>query len=66
MYSESKDADNITDLGFHLVPSVVMLFDILFLSPPWTITALPSIGLSSCIAFGYWFWIEKCYSINGW
>lgn len=54
------------DLGFHLVPSVVMLVDILFLSPPWTITALPSMALSSCIAFGYWFWIEKCYSVNGW
>ncbi|RAO68237.1 uncharacterized protein BHQ10_004249 [Talaromyces amestolkiae] len=53
------------DLGFHLVPSVVMLVDILFLSPPWTITALPSMALSSCIAFGYWFWIEKCYSVNG-
>ncbi|KUL87652.1 hypothetical protein ZTR_05883 [Talaromyces verruculosus] len=54
------------DLGFHLVPSVVMLVDILFLSPPWTITALPSMALSSCIAFGYWFWIEKCYTVNGW
>ncbi|KAE8552613.1 hypothetical protein TMatcc_008016 [Talaromyces marneffei ATCC 18224] len=54
------------DLGFHLVPSVVMLVDLLFLSPPWTITALPSMALSSCIAFGYWFWIEKCYSVNGW
>ncbi|OKL61719.1 hypothetical protein UA08_02441 [Talaromyces atroroseus] len=54
------------DLGFHLIPSIVMLFDILLLSPPWTISALPAMGLSSCIAFGYWFWIEKCYAINGW
>lgn len=25
---------------------------------------LPALGLSACIAFGYWFWIEQCYAYN--
>ncbi|CRG91215.1 Presequence translocated-associated motor subunit pam17, mitochondrial [Talaromyces islandicus] len=54
------------DLGFHLMPTLFLLFDLLYLSPPWTITAMPAIGISTCIAFCYWFWIEKCYSMNGW
>ncbi|EAW08529.1 putative integral membrane protein [Aspergillus clavatus NRRL 1] len=54
------------DIGFHAVPSMVLLIDLLFLSPPWTITILPALGLSSAIAFGYWFWIERCYKHNGW
>lgn len=62
------DAPNNTviDISFHAAPSVVMLVDLLLLSPPWTITALPALGLSSIIAFGYWFWIEQCFSQNGW
>lgn len=55
-----------TDLGFHAIPSIVMLVDLLLLSPPWTISALPSLGLSGTIAFGYWFWVEQCFSYNGW
>lgn len=43
-----------------------MLVDLLFLSPPWTITALPSLILSGTIAFGYWFWVEQCFLYNGW
>lgn len=43
-----------------------MLVDMLLLSPPWTITVLPALGLSGGIAFGYWFWIERCYAHNGW
>ncbi|KAJ5787655.1 FAR-17a/AIG1-like protein [Penicillium paradoxum] len=54
------------DISFHATPSVVMLIDLLLLSPPWTITALPALALSSTIAFGYWFWIEQCFSQNGW
>lgn len=54
------------DLSFHAVPAIVMLIDLLLLSPPWTITIFPAIGLSSTIAFGYWFWIERCYAHNGW
>ncbi|KAL2001089.1 hypothetical protein VTN02DRAFT_2238 [Thermoascus thermophilus] len=54
------------DLSFHAFPSIIMLVDLLFLSPPWTITVLPALGLSGGIAFGYWFWIERCYAHNGW
>jgi hypothetical protein len=55
-----------TDVGFHMIPSALLVLDILFLSPPWTITPIPAIGLSAAIAFAYWFWIELCYQNNGW
>ena len=49
-----------------MIPSALLVLDILFLSPPWTITPIPAIGLSAAIAFAYWFWIELCYQNNGW
>lgn len=54
------------DIGYHAIPSIVMLIDLLFLSPPWTISIVPALGLSGAIAFGYWFWVEECYHRNGW
>ncbi|KAJ5584733.1 uncharacterized protein N7459_004533 [Penicillium hispanicum] len=54
------------DISFHAIPSIVMMIDLLFLSPPWTITIFPSLGLSGTIAFGYWFWVERCFQYNGW
>lgn len=54
-----------TDLSFHATPTVMLLVDLLFLSPPWTISAVPALALSAVIAFTYWFWIELCYSKNG-
>jgi hypothetical protein len=54
-----------SDLSFHLAPAVLLLLDLLFFSPPWTITVLPSLALSTAIALAYWFWIELCYSYNG-
>lgn len=53
------------DMSFHAVPALLLVTDLLFLSPPWTISALPAIGLSAFIAFGYWFWVELCYTHNG-
>lgn len=53
------------DLSFHLAPSVMLVLDLLFLSPPWAISILPALALSMSIAFTYWFWIELCYSKNG-
>ncbi|RVX72306.1 hypothetical protein B0A52_04511 [Exophiala mesophila] len=53
------------DLSFHLAPTVFLLLDILLLSPPWSIRALPALGLSSAIAIAYWLWIELCFSHNG-
>ena len=54
-----------SDLAFHLVPAVVMVVDLLFFSPPWTITFVPATLTSAVLAFSYWFWIEQCYQNNG-
>lgn len=52
------------DLGFHAVPALALVADLLFFSPPWTIAFVPALALSNGIAFGYWFWIERCYQFN--
>ncbi|KAF2405493.1 hypothetical protein EJ06DRAFT_526007 [Trichodelitschia bisporula] len=57
--------DIIVDWCFHVAPAVALTADMLFFSPPSTVAALPVIALSSTIAFGYWFWIELCFSYNG-
>lgn len=54
-----------TDLSFHAIPTLMLLVDLLLLSPPWTISAVPALTLSAVIAFTYWFWIELCFSKNG-
>ncbi|PIG83382.1 AMP dependent ligase/synthetase [Aspergillus arachidicola] len=41
------------DISFHAIPSIVLLIDLFLLSPPWTISILPALGLSSTIAFGF-------------
>lgn len=53
-------------MGFHAVPSVLLVVDLLFLSPPWTITVVPAMGISAVLAGGYWVWVEQCYRHNGW
>lgn len=53
------------DLGFHAIPSIVLVADLLLFSPPWTITAPQAMGLSTTLAFAYWFWIEQCFTHNG-
>jgi hypothetical protein len=52
-------------MNFHFVPAFVLTVDLLLLSPPWTVSFLPAFGLSALLAFGYWFWVELCYSYNG-
>ena len=54
----------IDDFSFHAVPSIALVIDLLFFSPPYTIAFVPALGLSTCIAFGYWFWVERCYLYN--
>ncbi|KAL4884443.1 hypothetical protein BJY04DRAFT_225644 [Aspergillus karnatakaensis] len=56
----------LVNISFHAIPSIVFLIDLLFLSPPWTITIGPALGLSSAIAVSYWFWVERCFALNGW
>ncbi|KAF1929809.1 uncharacterized protein M421DRAFT_419585 [Didymella exigua CBS 183.55] len=60
-----------TDLCFHLVPAVVLTVDAILLSPPWPSSPMNpqapflTLGASTGIAFAYWWWIEICYSHNG-
>jgi len=49
------------DPSIHAAPALLLVADLLFFSPPHTTAFLPSMGLSACVAFGYWFWIEQCY-----
>ncbi|KAJ4370520.1 hypothetical protein N0V83_005041 [Neocucurbitaria cava] len=59
------------DLGYHLVPAVVLTLDAILLSPPWPTMPMnpqaPMIMLvtSTAVAFAYWWWVEICYSYNG-
>ena len=61
----------IYDLGFHMVPAVVLTLDTILLSPPWpSMPANPRAPVimlltSSVIAFVYYLWVELCYSFNG-
>ncbi|KAH7196943.1 FAR-17a/AIG1-like protein [Fusarium flagelliforme] len=58
--------DILPDVGFHLAPAVFLTIDLLFFSPPWTIPAYSMMALSTVFTFAYWFWVEHCYSHNGW
>ena len=58
--------DPLADIGFHAMPALMLTIDLLFFSPPWTIAALPAMGVSAVLAFSYWFWVELCYRQNGW
>lgn len=62
---EEVELAPIADVGFHLMPSLLLTIDLLLLSPPWTIHAFPAMGLSASIAVAYWAWIERCYKFNG-
>jgi hypothetical protein len=61
----------IYDLTFHFFPALLLTLDTLLLSPPWPSSPMnpnaPLISLvtSTAIAFLYWWWIEVCYSYNG-
>ncbi|KAI1003085.1 hypothetical protein K3495_g5119 [Podosphaera aphanis] len=53
------------DIGFHAMPSIFLLTDFIFFSPPWDIRFYHALGMSSAIAVSYWAWVEHCYSYNG-
>lgn len=53
------------DWAFHALPAIFLTVDLLLLSPPWTIGAMPSMGLSTGIAVIYWFWTERNAELNG-
>ena len=35
----------VVDVSFHAMPAILLTIDLLFLSPPWTIRALPYNGI---------------------
>ncbi|KAF4444157.1 hypothetical protein F53441_11215 [Fusarium austroafricanum] len=53
------------DLGYHLVPAVLLVPDMLLLSPRATISTRSMMWLSTVLAVAYWCWIELCYFQNG-
>jgi hypothetical protein len=59
------------DLTFHFFPALVTAIDTILLSPPWPSSPmnpnapLITLVLSTSVVFLYWFWIEVCYSYNG-
>ena len=53
------------DFSFHAAPAIALVLDLLFFSPPYTVGALPALGLSGTIAVAYFFWIDLCYKHNG-
>ena len=55
-----------SDLGFHLFPALLLMVDLLLLSPPWTHTVLEAGGVGVLLAGVYWVWTEECYKRNGW
>lgn len=55
----------LADLGFHLAPTLFLVLDQIFLSPPWTIRTHAAMSLNMVLAYLYWFWIEWCFSKNG-
>lgn len=52
------------DFGFHAMPAIMLALDLLLFSPPWTIKFRGAVALSTSLAFGYWAWIEFCFSHN--
>lgn len=58
--------DLLPDMGFHLAPAVFLTLDLILFSPPWTIPAYGTMALSTVLAFAYWYWVELCFSHNGW
>ncbi|WXC67655.1 hypothetical protein SNK03_013470 [Fusarium graminearum] len=58
--------DPLPDLGFHLVPAVLLALDLVLWSPRATITTRNMMSLSTVLAVVYWCWIEFCFYKNGW
>ncbi|KAJ4138789.1 hypothetical protein NW768_002662 [Fusarium equiseti] len=58
--------DPLPDLGFHLVPAVLLVLDLLLWSPRATIATRSMMSLSTVLAVIYWCWIELCFYKNGW
>ncbi len=62
---QGMDLPRLPDLGLHLIPAVLLVLDLVLLSPPWTVTAYAAMAISTALGFLYWGWIEFCFSKNG-
>jgi hypothetical protein len=56
----------IPDFGFHAIPAIMLILDLIVLSPPWSIKAYRALKLDLMLTFLYWGWVEYCFSINRW
>lgn len=56
----------LADIGFHLAPAIFLTLDLVLFSPPWTIPTYGVMSISLGLAFMYWYWVELCFSHNGW
>lgn len=64
LFPEELQLPFLPDFGFHAMPAIMLTVDLLLLSPPWTIKFQGAVALSTVLAFGYWAWIEHCFSHN--
>jgi len=58
--------DPLPDLGFHLVPAILLVLDLILWSPRATIATRSMMSLSTVLAIAYRCWIELCFYKNGW
>lgn len=58
--------DLLPDIGFHAAPGVLLALDLLLFSPPLQTGGRAAVATSLCLGIGYWFWVEFCFSKNGW
>lgn len=54
------------DVGFHFAPAVFLVLDHLLFSPPWGLSTFGVMTCSTLVGFAYWYWVELCFSHNGW
>lgn len=64
VFPEELQLPFLPDFGFHAMPAIMLALDLLLFSPPWTIKFQGAVALSTFLAFGYWAWIEYCFSHN--
>ncbi|TGJ84129.1 hypothetical protein E0Z10_g4635 [Xylaria hypoxylon] len=66
VFPPDSELSFLPNFGFHAAPGLFLTLDLLLFSPPWTIDGFATVALSQTIAFLYWFWVEYCYTQNGW
>jgi hypothetical protein len=54
----------VPDLCYHAMPAVVLTLDVVFLSPPSTVTVAQMLRTAGGLAVVYWVWIEHTYTMN--